>query len=171
MQDYFPLDLTNRDELLMALPAFIILAGELAERAGDAFIFGEFDLSVTKYSVLKTLDRLPAPLKMTALKDSLIVQRSSSNITQIVDDLEARALVRRIALPTDRRVWLVEITPEGRELLRKTDVHYLRFMQESFPEFALNDLRDALTAIKSFIMKCIQLLGVQPPAFYEKDEG
>jgi DNA-binding MarR family transcriptional regulator len=170
MQDYFPLDLTNRDELLTALPEFIILGGELAERAGDAFIFGKFDLSVTKYSVLKTLDKLPSPVKMTTLKDSLFVQRSSSNITQIVDDLEARVLVRRIASPTDRRVWLIEITPAGRELLRQTDEHYLHFMHEGFAEFSLNDLRDSLTVIKSFIMKCIQLLGVQPPAFYGNDE-
>ena len=171
MQDYFPLNFDNRDELLMALPAFIILGGELADRAGDAFIFGKFDLTVTKYSVLRTLAHVPSPVSMTALKDSLFVQRSSSNITQIVDDLEARALVRRIASPTDRRVWLVEITPAGRELLRQTDEHYLHFMQENFREYTLHDLRDALTVIKTFLMKSILLLGVQPPAFNEKDEG
>jgi DNA-binding MarR family transcriptional regulator len=41
----------------------------------------------------------------------------NSNLTRMVDRLEARGLVRRAADPTDRRVTLVQLTAAGQELL------------------------------------------------------
>src|SRR3954452_23573579 len=45
----------------------------------------------------------------------LIVTRAT--VTGLLDSLEKRGLVRRLRHPTDRRSIVVEITPEGRDVL------------------------------------------------------
>lgn len=55
-----------------------------------------------------------APIRLSALADLMfIVPRS---VTQVVDALEERGLVRREADPVDRRATCVVPTPEGRRL-------------------------------------------------------
>ena len=45
------------------------------------------------------------------------VLTSAGNMTDVVDKLEARGLVRRTRSPRDRRIVPVELTREGRELI------------------------------------------------------
>jgi len=49
-----------------------------------------------------------------------------SNVTGLVDRLEARRLVRRTDDPADRRAFNVVLTPAGRKLLRQIEPHYYR---------------------------------------------
>lgn len=59
------------------------------------------------------------PLTMGELAEMLGVDRP--NLTGVVDDLERRGLVQRVAHPTDRRAKLVQATPDGQELARRAD--------------------------------------------------
>jgi DNA-binding MarR family transcriptional regulator len=52
------------------------------------------------------------PLPPNEISGRLIVGRST--VTGLVDSLERRGLVRRHGHPGDRRMLLVEITPQGR---------------------------------------------------------
>src|SRR5512136_1004869 len=63
------------------------------------------------------------PMSPSELGDRLIVTRAT--VTGVVDSLERRGFVRRSPNPADRRSLLVEITPEGLEVLRdlRTLVH------------------------------------------------
>src|SRR5204863_7128308 len=45
----------------------------------------------------------------------------SSNLTGVLDRLEARQAVRRVAHPSDRRVKMVRLTPEGASLREAAD--------------------------------------------------
>ncbi|MFE1547595.1 MarR family winged helix-turn-helix transcriptional regulator [Streptomyces sp. NPDC058718] len=65
----------------------------------------------------KLLAQLNGPLPMRALATLLVCD--ASNVTGIVDRLEARGLVRREPAPTDRRVKNVVATDEGREVIRR----------------------------------------------------
>ncbi|MGG2461468.1 MarR family winged helix-turn-helix transcriptional regulator [Streptomyces sp. RGM 3693] len=65
----------------------------------------------------KVLARLDGPLPMRGLAALLVCD--ASNVTGIVDRLEARDLVRRAADPTDRRVKHVVATDAGREIIRR----------------------------------------------------
>jgi DNA-binding MarR family transcriptional regulator len=68
----------------------------------------------------RTVRRLARrPMSMRELADALGID--PPNATVVVDDLEARGLVRRGPHPTDRRAKLVEATPEGRDLARRAD--------------------------------------------------
>ena len=57
---------------------------------------------------------LGGPLGMTELSRILSIERSS--LTSMVDRLERRDLVARIANPTDRRACQNELTPDGKAL-------------------------------------------------------
>jgi MarR family transcriptional regulator, organic hydroperoxide resistance regulator len=68
-------------------------------------------------SQLAALSHLDVPRSQRELAESL--HFDASNITDIVDRLEARGLVVRNVDPRDRRVRRIMRTPEGEELRRK----------------------------------------------------
>ncbi|WP_306325655.1 MarR family winged helix-turn-helix transcriptional regulator [Streptomyces venezuelae] len=65
----------------------------------------------------KVLAQLNGPLPMRALATLLVCD--ASNVTGIIDRLEARSLVRREPDPADRRVKNVVATDEGRDVIRR----------------------------------------------------
>ncbi|MFJ5142817.1 MarR family winged helix-turn-helix transcriptional regulator [Streptomyces sp. NPDC088707] len=65
----------------------------------------------------KVLAQLNGPLPMRALATLLVCD--ASNVTGIIDRLEARSLVRREPDPSDRRVKNVVATDEGRDVIRR----------------------------------------------------
>ncbi|MFC6155494.1 MarR family winged helix-turn-helix transcriptional regulator [Kribbella jiaozuonensis] len=97
-------------EQIAALLDGIVRRQRRASREG----FGE---SVThgQFRVLRTLDNADQPLRLSELAARLgIVPRSA---TSVVDDLEAAGLLERQPDPHDRRATLVDLTPEGRQIL------------------------------------------------------
>lgn len=74
---------------------------------------GEVGLSSPRLSVLTALVKSTSPLPLSELAARLSCVRS--NITQLVDRLEADGLVRRVHDSTDRRSIRAEITSSGRE--------------------------------------------------------
>lgn len=74
---------------------------------------GEVGLSMAKHSALSRLQEAGEPLTLSELAERLSCVRS--NITQLVDRLEADGLVRRVADPDDRRSVRAELTPLGKE--------------------------------------------------------
>ena len=158
-----PLDVSLDDVqgMIIALPALMIMAGELAQRGGDHLIFNRFGLTVAHYSLLATLNHCPQ-LSMTELKNSLFMPRSASSLTQLVDELEGRDLVRRQPSADDRRVTLVEITAAGRELLSQVDAQYAAVMREMAREFPPEQLRVTVDALRRFILEVGREMGMEP---------
>lgn len=70
-------------------------------------------LSMAKQGALTQLALADEPLTLSQLATRLSCVRS--NMTQLVDRLEADGLVRRLDDPTDRRSVRAELTPLGRE--------------------------------------------------------
>jgi len=68
-------------------------------------------LSLPKYSVLSELVSAGAPLSLSELATRLSCVRS--NMTQLVDRLEADGLVKRVDDPADRRAVKAMITEQG----------------------------------------------------------
>ena len=73
---------------------------------------GSSGLSLTKLAILHHLVKRPEPIQLGRLADRISCVKS--NITQLVDRLEADGLVRRVSDPADRRSIRAEITAEGR---------------------------------------------------------
>jgi MarR family transcriptional regulator, organic hydroperoxide resistance regulator len=74
---------------------------------------GSCELSPVQCHVLHLIDP-ERPLAMSRLAE--ILSCDASNVTGLVDRLEARGLVRRRPSPEDRRVRVIQLTPEGSRL-------------------------------------------------------
>jgi DNA-binding MarR family transcriptional regulator len=95
------------DAVFALLGAADALYGRL-ERA-----MGEVGLSMAKYGVLQALAEAGEPLTLSELAAGQRCVRS--NITQLVDRLEADGLVKRVDDPDDRRTIRAALTASGKE--------------------------------------------------------
>ena len=86
-----------------------------------------FGLLFIDYSVLRVLELVGEPHRMSPTELSEIVVRSSGGMTQILDRLERAGLVARAPDPADRRKVLVALTAEG---LRTADAANARYASE-----------------------------------------
>jgi DNA-binding MarR family transcriptional regulator len=85
----------------------------MAQKSRFWAVAQEFDLTPTQMHALRILE--PGnELPMSALADQL--HCDNSNVTGVVDRLEARGLIERRSAPQDRRKKLLAITPDGEEL-------------------------------------------------------
>ncbi|MBC8162216.1 MAG: MarR family transcriptional regulator [Roseiflexaceae bacterium] len=82
-----------------------------------------FGLTLSTANALAIIDGAGEPLSPHKIRERLLV--TGGAVTQLLDVLERRELVRRIPHPTDRRSVLLEITEQGRRL-RELSQPYLK---------------------------------------------
>jgi len=92
-------------------------------------VAGEFGLTPQQLVALKTIDP-ENPVPMSALATAL--NCDNSNVTGLVDGLEAQGLVERRPGARDRRVRMLVVTERGREVRSRL----VEVMQEVPPELA-----------------------------------
>ena len=99
---------TNADPVMFSL---LQAAHALEERLESAL--ADVGLSLAKYGVVSQLARAGEPLALSelAMRQSCV----RSNMTQLIDRLEADGLVRRVDDPSDRRSVRAAITRLGEE--------------------------------------------------------
>jgi DNA-binding MarR family transcriptional regulator len=79
-------------------------------------VWSEFDLTPAQGRLLQYLDpEHPTPMAELACKHSC----DASNITGLVDRLEARGLIERTSSAQDRRLKMIAVTPAGAELRQR----------------------------------------------------
>ena len=84
-----------------------------SQRADLPALAAEFDLSPVQCHVLGLIEP-GQPLPMGRIAETLACD--ASNVTGLVDRLEARGLVRRQPSDQDRRVKVLDLTPAGARL-------------------------------------------------------
>jgi DNA-binding MarR family transcriptional regulator len=75
--------------------------------------FRPYDLSTPQYAIL--FHASPEGVPLSTICQQMLAD--NSNLTRMVDRLEARGLVRRAPDPGDRRVTLVQLTAAGKALI------------------------------------------------------
>ena len=91
---------------------------------------------------------ISGPLGMTELSRILSIERSS--LTSMVDRLERRDLVARVANPTDRRACRIELTAAGKDLAHQCHdavVDRIRDLTSELPAATRQNLTKALQSI------------------------
>lgn len=88
--------------------------------------FRPYDLSTPQYAILFHASVEGVPLSQICHQ----MIADNSNLTRLVDRLEARGLVRRAADPHDRRVTLVQLTPEGKALIDELRPRHRMYVEE-----------------------------------------
>ncbi len=99
---------------------------------GSRLFFARWDLSPSQFNVLNLLgdhpEGHPEGQSQIELSRQLIMHRS--NVTGLVDRLEARGLVHRAETPGDRRAHRVVLTDVGQKLLREILPHYYQAAED-----------------------------------------
>lgn len=70
------------------------------------------DISLARFDYMAQLYRYPQGLKMGELSRYLMV--TGGNITGLTDELAREGMVSRESSPTDRRAWVLRLTPKGK---------------------------------------------------------
>ncbi|MGI5219651.1 MarR family winged helix-turn-helix transcriptional regulator [Nocardia sp. CA-290969] len=107
-------------------------------------------LKVRPYSVLVLAGENPAGVNQRAV--ALTMGLDPSQIVALVDELEGRGLVERIADRADRRNKLIVTTEAGNRLLDEARALVAEAHRKCFgdlPEQVLDDLREALRVLVS----------------------
>ena len=100
------------------IAARVLRLGKLLERRVTRAL-APLDLSLWAFDVLATLRRHGEPYRLTPSELSRATMLTSGAMTNRLDRLEARGLVRREADPGDRRGVRVVLTERGLELVDK----------------------------------------------------
>jgi DNA-binding MarR family transcriptional regulator len=100
------------DQEIFSLLRQLVRSGRLAESRLDG-VLGDSCLTATRILALQRIGQAESPLSLGQLAAQMAFVKS--NVTQLVDRLEAENLVQRVPDPKDRRCTLVELTNEGRQ--------------------------------------------------------
>jgi DNA-binding MarR family transcriptional regulator len=106
------------------------------------------NLSGPKFAALNALAAREEPMSLSELAEKLTCVRS--NVTQLVDRLEAEGLVKRTDDPADRRAVRAELTRLGRERHASGEKVFNKVLKEVAKELSGVDesaLRRALEAL------------------------
>ncbi|HEX7439359.1 MAG TPA: MarR family transcriptional regulator [Caldimonas sp.] len=71
-----------------------------------------FEISLARFDYMAQLYRYRDGMKMRELSRYLMV--TGGNVTGLTDDLAREGMVVRESSPSDRRAWIVRLTPKGR---------------------------------------------------------
>jgi DNA-binding MarR family transcriptional regulator len=115
---------------------------------GSRLFFARWELSPSQFNVLNLLADQSQGLSQIELSRQLIMHRS--NVTGLVDRLEARGLVARRETPGDRRAYQVGLTGEGRRLLQSILPYYYQAAEEVWGDISAKEagkLVATLTAV------------------------
>ena len=74
------------------------------------------DFTVSQYEVLQAL-YTKGPMCQRDI--ALYVLKTTGGLTPIIDKLEEKSLINRIRMTDDRRYIRIELTPDGRKLVKK----------------------------------------------------
>ncbi len=99
----------------------------------------DFAVTLPRFDLMSQLDRHPEGLKMGELSRRMMV--TGGNVTGITDQLQQEGLVTREALPTDRRAYLIRLTPAGREAFSHMARAHETWVEQLFSGLAETDRR------------------------------
>jgi len=111
------------------------------------FLRVAYDTTLPRFDVAAALFRQAQPMKMSDLSQMLLV--SNGNATNVVDRLQREGKARRVASETDKRVVLVELTPDGRRWFQEIAEAHEREINRIFSglgQTELSQLRDLIRA-------------------------
>lgn len=95
------------------------------------------------------------------LSEILVVDRS--NVTGLLDRMEALGWVRRDPDPKDRRAWRVRLTPAGRRLWERVEPDYTRAALETIAPIGAARLRTAIEVLEELEKRAAHFAAAPQP--------
>ncbi|MGA8941549.1 MAG: MarR family transcriptional regulator [Thermoactinomyces sp.] len=104
-------------------------------------VLSELGLTRGQFYILKTIE---SQGKCRATDIANLMEVKPSAVTLMIDRLEARRWVRRSQDTSDRRVIIIELTPEGKEILNKARQISDKAVKCYFSQLSSDDLEHLL---------------------------
>ena len=121
------------------------------------------DLSPGRLNVLMALNTMPEKaMALSEIGEYLVVTRP--NVTGLIDGLVADGLVKRVDHPEDRRMVLAQLTPAGREFMRKFVPFHHRVLNTIMGSMTKQEKRQLVSLLDKLRAR---LREVQVPRFEE----
>ena len=124
-----------------------------------------FGISLPRFDYLAQLHRQPQGLKMKELSSRLMV--TGGNVTGLTDELEREGLVLRMASPTDRRSWIVQLTAAGRSGFEAMAAEHESWILELFAGLDAKALRQLHAQLGVLRVHLSQLPTPRPETTHE----
>ena len=115
--------------------------------------FRENYSSEAHFNLLVTLMRSEGPMTQNELSQKLLVDKS--NITGLLDKLEALGQVKRNKVPGDRRSYHVTLTKAGRELVEGLDGVYAEMVEQVMSVFTEEECRQFVSLTRKLRISLI----------------
>lgn len=112
-------------------------SGLLLKQISRKFFRGGM-VSEMQFNVLMALKYAEKPLSQQALSDRLLVDKS--NLTGMIDDLEALEYVERRSVPGDRRRYHLKLTRKGAAALNSLEPSYRELIARLTSDFSDGDI-------------------------------
>lgn len=130
--------------------ARLMHVGRLIEARIDAMA-AEFGVDRGQGDVLFTLRRAGAPYRLSPsqLTDALLV--TSGTMTNRLDRLERRGLIRRLPNPDDRRGVVIELTDEARAVVDRAVEEHVAREQEMLAPLSAEDRRELDRILRTLV--------------------
>ena len=122
-----------------------------------------FDLTIPQFDVLSAIHQLADQATPKAIADELVVTRG--NITGVLHRLQERGLIRTRHNEQDGRSIVCELTPDGRELLKKARGAAALFIDAQltpFDDATLRETEDQMKRMRSHLQT------IDPDAIFEQ---
>ncbi|WP_247878203.1 MarR family transcriptional regulator [Azospirillum sp. TSO22-1] len=124
----------------------------LIENAVRARLRETFDVTLPQFDLMAALEREPDGLTMGELSRRLMV--SSGNVTGVTERLVAEGLVVREPSPSDRRAFLVKLTPAGRRAFLAMAMVHEGWIADFFDDLPGEDV-EALMALLAKVKRAV----------------
>ena len=109
-------------------------------------LFRPHGLTGAQYNLLNVIAESAAGLSQRELSDRLVVDRS--NVTGLLDRMEAAGWVKRTDHPEDRRVYQVVLTAAGRKLWAEVTPRYLEVVRQVTRDLPVRRMNDTLATLR-----------------------
>jgi DNA-binding MarR family transcriptional regulator len=116
----------------------LLTCSQLIEKRVRTGLREQFDTTLPRFDLMAQLERHPEGLKMKELSHRLMV--TGGNVTGITDQLVTEGLVERVGVESDRRAFLVRLTPEGHRAFERMATLHEQWIVQAFEGLSPRDL-------------------------------
>ena len=144
----------ERPELDTAALGVVIRVMSLNRRFAReaALALEDLDLELFEYDVLSALRRQGEPFSLAATQLARETELSSGAMTNRIDRLQDRGLVKRGPDPSDRRSVIVRLTRRGREAIDEAIHVRLEAAREGLEDLTKTELRQLARLLRAVVL-------------------
>jgi MarR family 2-MHQ and catechol resistance regulon transcriptional repressor len=106
----------------------------------------EMGLTMTQFDVLATLGNQP-PMTCKDLGEKTLILKGT--MTGVLERLEAKGLIEKIANEEDGRSYKIGLTKSGDKLFQKAFPEHLQYLGKAFSQLSSKEIEQAVSALKA----------------------